>query len=333
MKRLTWFLIVFTLFLYSCGNDKYTTEQKNYLLPDQYENIGQQGYIYIPHISAEFVSVLNPSGMKLIGQVPAGKGPCSMLILKDGSKGYIANFNSNDITVFDAKTNKKLAVLKTTEHPQTLFELPGKNKVLIGHQSSNGMSVINTNDDSITEMNELNTGLMYYIKTRDRIYMPQIFTPFIHIIDPVTLQIEKQIETGGRPMAMTVTKDEKFAYLANYDSTEVAKIDLTTDNVILKIKDIHSPRGINISPDNSLVAVTNVRGNSVTLIEPANDKVKKTIYGLLMPVDVIFTADNNYLLVCNQGNGTISVIDIKSLEIKENIKVASNPITLYGDYR
>ena len=333
MKRLNWFLIVLILLLCSCGSDKFTTEQKKYLLPEIYENLGQPGFIYIPHISGEFVTVLNPSGMKLIGQVPGGKGPSGMLILKDGSKGYITNFNSKDITVFDAKTNKTIAVLKTTESPFTIFEIPGKNKVLVGHQASTGLSVINTNDNSITELKEINTGYMYYIKSRDKIYMPQIFTPFIHIIDPVTLQIEKQIETGGRPMSMVVTGDEKYGYLANYDSAEVAKIDLSADNIILKIKNIPSPRRINISPDNSIIAVTNVRDNSLTLIDPASDTVKKTIYGLLMPVDVIFTADGYYMLVCNQGNATISVIDTKTFEIKDNIKVASNPVSLYGDYR
>lgn len=333
MKHLTLLLVTLVLLLCSCGSEKFTREQKNYTLPDQYENIGKPGLVYIPHISGDFVTVFNPIGMKVEGKISGGKGPCSVLILQDGTKGYITNFSSGDVTVFDAKTNGHIITVKTQEHPADLLEIPGLNKVLVSHESQSTIDVINTIDNSVEALKETCTGKMYYLKNSGKIFVPQIFTPFIKIIDPATLHITSQIETGGRPMAMTVTKDEKFAYLANYDSTEVAKIDLTTDNVILKIKDIHSPRGINISADNSLVAVTNVRGNSVTLIEPANDKVKKTIYGLLMPVDVIFTADNNYLLVCNQGNGTISVIDTKSFEIKDNIKVASNPITLFGDYR
>lgn len=333
MKRFFLFLLLFVIFICSCSNDKFTTEQKNYILPDQYENLGEPGLIYIPHIAGDFVTVLNPSGMKLIGKIPAGKGPCAMLILKDGSKGYIANFNSNDITVFDAKTNKKITYLRTTEHPHTIFELPAKNKVLVSHQSSNGISVINTTDNSILELKEISTGIMYYVKNQDKIYMPQIFTPFIQVIEPETMHIVKQIETGGRPMALAVTNDEKYAYLANYDSTEIAKIDLASDRIILKIKDIPSPRGIRFSPDNTILAITNVRDNSVTIIDPASDKVTKTIFGLSMPVDVVFTGDGNYLLVCNQGNGSVTVIDTKALTIKENVKVASNPITLFTDYR
>lgn len=333
MKRLAWFLIVFTLFLHSCGNDKFTTEQKNYLLPDQYENIGQQGLVYIPHIGADFVSVLNPSGMKLAGKIPAGNGPCRIIILNDGSKGYITNFMSNDVTVFDPATNKALSTVKTQEHPSDLLELSQQKKILVTHESGNTIDVINIDDNNVTALNEVCTGPMYYLKNSGKIYVPQIFSPFIKIIDPATLHIVSQITTGGRPMSMAFTSDEKFGYLANFDSAEIAKIDITKEEVVIKIKDVKSPRGICISPDNKLLAVTNVVDNSLTVIDLNTDKITKIIYGLSMPTFVIYSHDGNYMLVCNQGNNTISVIDAKSLEIKDNIKVASNPISLFGDYR
>lgn len=333
MKRLTWFLIVFALFLYSCGSDKFTTEQKTYLLPDRYENIGQQGFIYIPHIACEFVTVLNPSGMKLIGKIPAGNGPCRIIILKDGSKGYITNFVSNDVTVFDPGTNKIISTLKTQDHPSEILELSQQKKVLVTHESGNTIDVINIDDNKVTALNEECTGPMYHLKNSGKIYVPQIFTPFIKIIDPATLHIVSQITTGGRPMAMAFTSDEKYGYLANLDSSEVSKIDVVKEEEILKIKNVKSPRGIVISPDNSTLAVTNVVDNSLTVIDLNTDKITKIIYGLSMPVFVIYTPDGNYMLVCNQGNGTISVIDPKSHEIKDNLKVASNPISLYNDFR
>ena len=333
MKHLTLLFMIISFILCSCGNDKFTTEQKNYILPDQYENLGEPGLIYIPHISADFVTVFNPSGMKVEGKIPGGKGPCSVLILHNGSKGYITNFFSGDVTIFDARTNKLIKTVKTQDHPADLLEIPGTNKVLVSHESQSSIDVINTNDNSVEELKETCTGKMYYLKSSGKIIVPQIFTPFIKIIDPNTLHIIAQIETGGRPMTMTFTSDEKFGYLANYDSAEVAKIDIASGQSVLKIKDIPTPRGINLSPDNTILAVTNVRHNSLTIIDLLTDKVTKTIFGLSMPVDVIFTKDGNYVLVCNQGNGSVSVIDTKTLTIKENIKIASNPITLFADYR
>jgi len=325
--------MIISFILCSCGNDKFTTEQKNYILPDQYENLGEPGFIYIPHIAGDFVTVLNPSGMKVTGKISAGKGPCSALILQDGSKGYITNFSSGDVTVFDVKTNSLLKTVKTQNHPADLLEIPGLNKVLVSHESQSTIDVINTIDNSVEALKETCTGKMYYLINSGKIFVPQIFTPFIKIIDPATLHITSQIETGGRPMAMAFSSDEKFGYLANYDSAEVAKIDITSSQVVLKIKNIPSPRGIAISPDNSILAVTNVKDNTLTIIDAFTDNVSKTIYGLSMPTDIIFTSDGKYLIVCNQGSAVISVIETKSLEIKDNVKVASNPITLFADYR
>ncbi|MBL8017585.1 MAG: hypothetical protein JNK43_09960 [Ignavibacteria bacterium] len=336
MKQIALILVFISALLFgSCSNQKdiFTDEQKLYVLSENYEGLGEPGLVYVPHISTDFVSVINPSGMKLVGSIKGGNGPCAVLMLKDGSKGYIANYQSSDVTVFDPKTNRKITTIQTYEHPTALLELPGRNKVLVTHQSDGGMCVISTIDNSVTKMAEYCSGFMSYLKSADKIYLPQIFAPFIQIVDPNTLHIIKQIETGGRPMSMAVSSDEKFGYLANYDSAEVAKVDLTTDQIVLKIKNIPSPRWIEFSPDNSLLMVTNVKDNSVTVIDPKTDAVVKTIFGIPMPTDVKFTPDGNYALVCSQGSASVAVIEMKSMEIKETIKTASNPITIFQDNR
>lgn len=336
MKQLALILVFISALLFgACSNQKdiFTDEQKLYVLTDNYEGQGAPGLFYIPHASSDFVSVINPSGMKLMGKINAGNGPCAVLILKDGSKGYIANYMSNDVTIFDPKTNKKITAVQTYEHPTALLELPGRNKVLVTHQSDGGLCVINTLDNSVTKMAEYCSGFMNYVKSQDKIYLPQIFAPFIQVMDANTLHVIKQIETGGRPMSMAVSPDEKFGYLANYDSTEVAKIDLTTGEIALKIKNIPSPRWIEFSPDGNILMVTNVKDNSVTVIDPKTDAVVKTIFGIPMPTDVKFTPDGNYALVCSQGSASVAVIEVKSLEVKEKIKTASNPITIFQDNR
>lgn len=336
MKTLKFIIIAFTaVLLLSCAaeKEKFTEEQKNYVLPETYDKITQPGLIYVSHISNNFVSVFDPAEMKLIGKIPSGSGADLCLISADGTKGYITNFHSNDVTVFDTKTNKTIASVKCGEHPCALLEIPGLNKVLVTHQSSNGINVVNTEDYTITSMGEICTGYMYYLKDKGKIYVPQIFTPYIFILDPVTFHITKRIETPGRPMAMAFTTDNKFGYLANYDSAEVAKIDINNDAVILKIKNIPSPRGITVTPDNKYVLVTNVVDNTLSIIDINTDTVIKTLYGLRMPTWVITTKDGKYAVVSNQGAASLAVIDLATLEIIKSISTAENPISLFIDNR
>jgi YVTN family beta-propeller protein len=338
MKQITFILIAFASILFaSCAKEnekeKFTEEQKNYVLPETYENISQPGYIYVSHISNDFVSVLDPVEMKLVGMIPAGSGPDYSIISNDGTKGYISNYHSNDITVYDTKTNNTIATIKTSEHPSALLEIPEQKKILITHQSTTGINVLNTENNTITEMGEICTGYMYHLKDKGKIYVPQIFTPYIFILDPVTFHITKRIETPGRPMAMAFTSDNKYGYLANYDSAEVAKIDIDNDSVILKIKNIPSPRGITITPDDKYVLVTNVKDNTLTIIDVNTDKVIKTLYGLRMPTYVVITPDAKFAVISNQGGPSVSILDLAQLEIIKSIDVASNPITLYVDNR
>lgn len=336
MKSLKFIIISFAaVLLLSCASEKekFTDEQKNYVLPESYDKISQPGLIYVSHISNNFVSVFDPAEMKLIGKIPSGSGADVSIISADGTKGYIANFHSNDVTVYDTKTNKTITAVKCAEHPCALLEIPELKKVLVTHQSANAINVINTEDFSVTSMGELCTGYMYYLKNKGKIYVPQIFTPFIFILDPVTFHITKRIETPGRPMAMAFTADNKFGYLANYDSAEVAKIDIDKDSVILKIKNIPSPRGITVTPDNKYVLVTNVVDNSLSIIDISTDTVTKTLYGLRMPTWVITTKDGRYAAVSNQGANSIAIIDLGQLEIIKSIPTASNPISLYLDNR
>lgn len=336
MKQITFILIAFvSILLSSCAGEKekFTVEQKNYTLPETYDKISQPGLIYVSHISNNFVSVFDPVEMKLIGKIPSGSGADVSIISGDGTKGYIANFHSNDVTVYDTKTNKTIATVKTYEHPSALLELPEQKRVLITHQSSSGINILNTEDNSVTSMGEICTGYMYYLKDKGKIYVPQIFTPYIFILDPVTFHITKRIETPGRPMAMAFTSDNKFGYLANFDSAEVAKVDIDKDSIILKIKKIPSPRGITVTPDNKYVLVTNVVDNTLSVIDVNSDAVIKTLYGLRMPTWVITTRDGKFAIVSNQGAGSLAIVDLKDLEIIKSIAVAENPISLFIDNR
>ncbi len=336
MKQIVFILIAFvSILLSSCTKEaeKFTDEQKKYTLPEKYDKISQPGLIYISHISNNFVSVFDPNEMKLVGQIPCGSGADVSIISGDGTKGYIANFHSNDVTVYDTKTNKTIATVKTSEHPSALLEMPEQKKVLITHQSSSGINIINTEDNSVTSMGEICTGYMYYLKNKGKIYVPQIFTPYIFILDPVTFHITKRIETPGRPMGMAFTSDNKFGYLANFDSAEVVKIDIDKDSVVLKIKNIPSPRGIIVTPDNKYALITNVKDNSLTIIDVNSDKVIKTLYGLSMPTWVVITKNGKFAVVTNQGAAKLSIIDLKDLEIIKSIDVAENPISLFVDNR
>jgi len=72
----------------------------------------RSGLVYISHITLDHASVLDPETNRIIGRITSGNGTCCVDLLPGVDRGYIANFNSNDVTVFDRKTGKTLATVR-----------------------------------------------------------------------------------------------------------------------------------------------------------------------------------------------------------------------------
>jgi len=328
MKTKLIFLLFFTAFFMLSGS-VFSQYEKPYALPENYDRISEPGLLYICHITHDFVSVLDTKTNELIGKIPCGNGSTGISFSPDRKTGYITNWNSNDLTIFDTKTNKTIETVIAGVHPVEMLVIQNGKYVLISHESSDGTMILNTENNRIINRLRECTGPLYLLE--NKIYQPQIFIPYFKIIDPVTLEVIKSVETGGRPMSLAFINNNEFAYLANYDSNEVLKIDLKADSIIKKIKNIKNPRGIASTPDGRYVYVTNVTENTVTVINTAADSVETIIYGFKMPVYAVFSSENKFAYIANQGQATISIVNTETFKIIKVVDVADNPIFLYLD--
>jgi YVTN family beta-propeller protein len=309
--------------------DEGMSELKTHSLPAKYENIGEKGFGYICHLTEDFVTVFNPNTNEILGKIPAGDGTGWMCFSSQGNTGYIANYNAGTMTVFGRKTNETIATVGAGTNPTFLLEV--NHKILISHQSADGIWVLDMKSNEIVKKFTEGTGPLYLMEKENKIYQPQIFYPYLYIIDPVKLEITKRIKTGGRPMEMAFIDNQKYGYMVNFDFQEVTKYDTKTDNVVKHIKDIKNPRGIASSPDGKLIYVTNVVDGKVNIINTDTDSLTAVIDGFTMPVSIAFTQDGKYAYVLNQSISAISVIDTKENKIIQTFYVAGNPISILID--
>ncbi len=311
--------------VYSSVRSDYNT----HTLPTTYDNINGPGLAYVCHLTEDFVTVFDTKTNELIGKIPGGKGSSWICFSSEGYNGYITNYNSGNLTVFNRKTNETIATVGAGENPTFLVE--ANHKILISHQSQDGIWVLDTYSNTIVKRLPEGTGPLYLIKNENKIYQPQIFYPYLYIIDPVKLEVKKKIKTGGRPMEMAFIDNQKYGYMVNFDLAEVTKYDTKTDNVVKRIKDIKNPRGIAASPDGKLLYVSNVVDGKVYVISTQTDSLTAVIDGFTMPVSIAFTADGKYAYVLNQSASTISIIDTNANTIIQTFYVAGNPISILID--
>jgi YVTN family beta-propeller protein len=68
----------------------------------------------------------------------------------DGSKVYVANFLSNNVSVIDAATNTVTATIAVGSEPFGLGVTADGSKVYVANGASNNVSVIDTATNSVT---------------------------------------------------------------------------------------------------------------------------------------------------------------------------------------
>jgi YVTN family beta-propeller protein len=284
------------------------------------------GLIYIGHIILDYVTVLDPGNNHVIGRIKSGNGPCCVELSSGNDNGYIANFKSNDVTVFEKKTGNTIATIPAGDHPSYLVLTDDSRYLLIGHESTDGLWFMDTRTNQIIKKLTQGTGYLCKDTKGKKIYQSQIFTPFVFVIDPETQAIVKQIDVGGRPLGLALTPDQKYIFIANVKYDELDKIDTQTDSLVARIPHVDNARGIAIAPDGRFAFVTNVISSTVTVVDLASAAVVKVIPVGTMPTSVVFRADGKYAYVSCQGNASIFVIDAQTQEIVQSIVVGSNPI-------
>jgi YVTN family beta-propeller protein len=286
----------------------------------------REGMIYVSHVSREYVSVLDPIDYKLDRKIKAGNGPCSIELSPRIGYGYIGNYKTNDVTVFDAKSGSTITTVAAGVHPGHLLLTSDSRYLLIGHESPDGIWFLDTRTNQIVKKLTEGTGIFCRDDAGKKIYQSQIFIPFVFVIDPTTQSIVKKIEVGGRPLDIALTPDGRSLYVANFDLDEVEQIDTQSDSVVARIPNVGNARGIAVTGDGKIAFVTNVRSSTVTVIDLASRAIVKTIAVGRMPTSIALSVDKKYAYVSCQGNESLAVIDVRTHELLRSVSVDDNPI-------
>jgi YVTN family beta-propeller protein len=184
--------------------------------------VGQQGYLDVLDLVTNTVT----------DSIQVGLGPIGAELSRDGTKVYVANFSSNDVSIFDT-TSKSVT-----------------NIIAIG----------------------VNTGPRKIAFTPDgtKAYVSNQYGGTVRIIDTTTKQLLPTIISGfSTPQDIAITADGLEAFVTNRATDQIFAIDLATNTRIgTAIAATGSlPFGIALNPDPSAAYtayVANYLGNSLT---------------------------------------------------------------------
>jgi len=237
-------------------------------------------------------------------------GPIAVAVDPLANKIYVANVNTNSVTVIDGATNNTTSIAVGT-NPQAVALNSSTSKIFVADGGSNDVAMI----DGPT--NTLQGPILVGTNPRDlavdpstnQIYVANYNSNNVTLIDGA-LRFKWTIVAGTNPCAVAVNPNTNNIYVANYGSNNVTVIyapgtTYTTTTVAVGA----NPYAVAVNPVTNQIYVANNGGDSVTMIDGATNKTTTIPVGTGAAAHAVaVNPTTNHIYVTDPGTDSVTVI-------------------------
>ena len=237
---------------------------------------------------------LNTSETK---DIKVGAGPEHMDISKDNRWLYVGNIEGGTVSAIDLDQNREVARLKGFHEPHGATILAAGNKVYIPNRGAQLVGVVESAAQFSTK--DISVGSLAGLASFDRDQAG------------AAMHRERSIPVNG-VANVTLTLDEKFAYIATGDANSVTVLDTVTDKIIRTIPVGMDPWRAYASPDGKYMVVPNNGDQTISVIDVRSHTLVATLPGGPDMTGVNFAKGKGY--VVSRGANQVLVYNLSTLE-------------------
>ena len=197
---------------------------------------------------------------------------------------FVSNERSGDVTVIDGNRDEVVATLPVGKRPRGIHGAPDGQRLFVTLSGSPRMAP--GLDENRAPADKRADGL--------------------GVIDPAARKLIDHWHVGSDPEQFAISKDGRFAFIANEDDASASIVDLESGQSRGKIKVSEEPEGVGVNPGNGEVYVTCEEKGEVFAIDPDQQRVIAKIETGGRPRSVAFSPDGSRgcgLLSCAGGAG------------------------------
>src|SRR5213592_5020762 len=219
---------------------------------------------------------------------------------------FVSNERSGDVSVIDGATNDVVATFKVGKRPRGIHGTPDGQRVFV--TLSGSPRVAPGVDENRAPADKTADGL--------------------GVIDPLTHKLIDRWHAGSDPEQFAISKDGKFAFIANEDDATASIVDLSSGQSRGKVKVSAEPEGVGVNPANGDVYVTCEDKGEVFVIDPDQQRVIAKIDTGGRPRSVAFLPDGLRAYVACENGGYVAVIDVKSHQLLSKIQLPTGSLPM-----
>ncbi|WP_052727352.1 beta-propeller fold lactonase family protein [Methanosarcina siciliae] len=265
---------------------------------------------------------------------------------------YIADLESNNVSVIDTATNIVTATVNMGNEPAGVAVNPDGTRVYVTNCMSNSVSVIDAAKNKVIDTVYVGSYPYGVAITPDKtkVYVANVASNTISLIDTATNNVTATVKVENLAYKIAVAPDGNKLYALNhgippdYQGT-VSVINIATNTITTTVNVEKDPRGIVVSPDGTKVYVVNSNGypyykGTVSVIDTATNNVIATVPVGNSPQGIAVSPDGTklYVTIGNPGRyplekvggvtaitGAVDVIDTAKNEFIGRVGVGSAP--------
>lgn len=263
----------------------------------------------------------------VLATVPVGSYPVAIALNPVTKKIYVANQNSNNLTIIDGNTYQATTIPMGTL-PTAVAVNPVTNKVYVSNGGSNTVTVLDgqTNHATTVPTSGYPAGIAVNPVT-NRIYVTNFTANTVTVINGAT-NATATVAVGLRPLAVAVNTVSNRIYVGNQGRNTVCIIDGAT-NAVSTVAVGTLPQAIAINSITDQVYVANYRSANVSVIDGPTQAVS-TVPAGTYPNALAVDPVQNRVYVANSGDNTTTVIDGATLATN-NVVVGNYPASVDVD--
>ena len=266
-------------------------------------------------------------------QITVGDSPRDIGVNDITNKIYLANEESNSVSVIDSNSGNAAKDIRVGTEPLSIAVDRLNHKIYVANSASNTVSVIDGDNDSKIKDISVGKSPTYIAVGIGKIYVANADDNTVSAINASNDQTHA-IPVGKHPIYITrlFTHFFKFLLVANADDNTVSAINASNDQKM--------PYAIPVGKYPTYIAtgfgkiyVANSLSNTVSVINASNNsKEPHDIPVGKYPTYIAYDYTNNKIYVANSASNTVSVIDGDNDSKIRDISVGKSPTHIALDY-
>ncbi|NOQ94285.1 MAG: PQQ-dependent catabolism-associated beta-propeller protein [Methylophaga sp.] len=235
-----------------------------------------QKILYVALSEENAIAMVDVATLEILGKLAAGEDPETFDVHPNGNL-YLSNEDDAKATVIDPKSGKIIHEIRVGLEPEGVAVSPNGDVVLVTSESTNMVHIIDTTEHKIVAnllVAARPRGLAFN-STGDLAYVSSEIGNEVAIIDIAKREIIKKVVIDlpkSKPMALTLSPDDKVIYMTTGRAAKVAVLDAETLEIISTADVGKRVWGAVLSRDGSKLYTANGVSHSVSVVDTASSK-------------------------------------------------------------